>query len=58
MNRWELYVTWGLLAIIAFGVSSVSRHLTQIHNEIAEIRRKLGIGDEQSVIYIVACVTY
>jgi hypothetical protein len=41
MSRWELYVTWGMLVFIGLGVSSVSRHLTQIQNEIAEIRRKL-----------------
>jgi hypothetical protein len=42
MNRWELYVTWGMLVIIGFGISSISRHLTEIQNELAEIRRKMG----------------
>ena len=42
MNRWELYVTWGMLLIIAFGVSSVSRHLTEVQNELAAIRQKLN----------------
>lgn len=41
MNRWELYITWGMLLIIAFGVSSVSRHLTEVHSELAAIRKKL-----------------
>ena len=44
MNRWELYVTWAMLVIIGLGISSISRHLTEIQNEIAEIRRKLGEG--------------
>ncbi len=42
MSRWEIYVTWGVLLIIALGISSISRHLTEIQNEIAEIHRKLG----------------
>jgi hypothetical protein len=42
MNQWELYATWAMLVIIGLGVSSVSRHLTEIQNEIAEIRRKMG----------------
>jgi len=48
MNRWELYVTWAMLVIIGLGISSVSRHLTEIQNEIAEIRRKLGIGSNDN----------
>jgi hypothetical protein len=43
MNRWELYVTWGMLVIIGLGISSVSRHLTEIQRELAEIREKLGL---------------
>jgi hypothetical protein len=42
MSRWELYVTWGTLLIIALGISSLSRHLTEIQRGIAEIRRRLG----------------
>jgi hypothetical protein len=42
MNQWELYVTWGILGIIAFGISSISRHLTEIQTEIAEIHQKIS----------------
>jgi hypothetical protein len=42
MNRWELYGTWAILIIIAFGISSISRHLTEVQNEIRQISRKLG----------------
>jgi hypothetical protein len=48
MNRWDLYVTWGMLVIIGIGISSVSRHLTEIQNEIAEIRRKMD-GDVEDL---------
>lgn len=44
MNQLELCVTWGILAIIAFGISSVSRHLTEIQREIAEIHQKISLG--------------
>jgi hypothetical protein len=42
MGRWEIYVTWGMLFIIALGISSISRHLSEIQSEIAEIRRKIS----------------
>jgi hypothetical protein len=42
MGRWEIYGTWGILLVIALGISSISRHLTEIQNEITEIHRKLS----------------
>jgi len=42
MSRWELYLTWGILLIIALGISSLSRHLSQIQSELEEIHKKLG----------------
>ena len=46
MERWELYGTWAMLIIIGFGITSVSRHLTEIQNEIRETHRKLGSGSK------------
>ena len=47
MSQWELYVTWGVLFVIALGISSISRHLTEIQNKLAEIHRKLGENSDE-----------
>lgn len=41
MDRWELYVTWAMLVIIAMGISSVSRNLDKLRDELYQFRRDL-----------------
>jgi hypothetical protein len=45
MDRWELYGTWAILIIIGFGISSVSRQLSEVQKQIGEILRKLSRED-------------
>lgn len=43
MSRWELYITWFVLFVIAMGISSVSRHLSQVESKLEEIAERLGL---------------
>jgi hypothetical protein len=48
VTRFDLYATWGLLAIIALGISSVARAVIALRNDVADLRRKL-LGEENEI---------
>ncbi len=38
MARWELYVTWGLLIIIALGVSGIAKQIENLRADFQDYR--------------------
>jgi hypothetical protein len=41
MSRLGVYVTWGILFIIAMRISSLSRVVSRLRDEVEEFRREL-----------------
>jgi hypothetical protein len=47
MSGWGIYLTWGLLIIIIWGLGQQEKDLKSLHEEIAELRSELlGRPDE------------
>jgi hypothetical protein len=47
MSGWGIYLTWGLLIIIIWGLGQQEKDLKSLHDEIAELRQDLlGQRDE------------
>ena len=47
MGKTELYVTWGLLFILAMGISSLGRAINTVHREIQELRAMIAYLSRQ-----------
>ena len=45
MGRLDLYGTWAMLIIIGMGISSVSRSLNRLRDELYQLRRDL-LGEQ------------